>query len=234
MRFSGGCVFVRVCFLLLRWTENRQQIPIQLIHAAILLNTSETISTIFLPDFGLWEASKACRCDQCPFTRKKKRKRKPLLAFSKAPLYLTLLSVGRKKIKTASYWWDDKSKGLQRNLGEVQKCKAYTRTDKCKLKRNTHVDAHMHQNPSEAETTCTFFHVFGKVNTDKKYARGKNERKWTRKNLFIFFLLRCPSQGIVEYLLHIKGISHSFFFSSWLFLPSNKEKRFETRRINRD
>lgn len=67
----------------------------------------------------------------------------------------------------------------------MQECRAYTHTD-VNWKRNTHVDACMCQNPSKTETICTFFHVFGKVNTDKKYARGKklNEKVWEKIPFF--------------------------------------------------
>lgn len=63
-------------------------------------------------------------------------------------------------------------------------------------------------NPSNRDALCTLFHVWGEIYTDKKYARRKRRKEEWK----VSFLQRCPSQGIVEYLLHIKAISLTYFF----------------------
>lgn len=84
----------------------------------------------------------------------------------------------------------------------------------------------MCQNPSKTETICTFFHVFGKLNTDKKYARGKKiKRKSLRKKILFSTELVLTRNSRVS-ITHQRRNTLFFPFDSVSLLI--KRKRVET------
>lgn len=108
---------------------------------------------------------------------------------------------------------------------KVQECRAYTHTYRCKLKKkhtSMHACAKIHL--KQKLSALSFMSLENSIQTKNMQEEKKlKEKVWEKKS---FFLLSWFSQGIAEYLLHIKGATLFFPFDSVSLLI--KRKRVET------
>lgn len=93
---------------------------------------------------------------------------------------------------------------------KVQECRAYTHTYRCKLKKkhtSMHACAKIHL--KQKLSALSFMSLENSIQTKNMQEEKKlKEKVWEKKS---FFLLSWFSQGIAEYLLHIKGATLCFF-----------------------
>lgn len=122
------CICVNVlCVVKVDWWIDSAKIT-----NSFTANTS--CRSIFLPDLGLREASKACCCDQCPFIT------------AKLKIIIITILFGLFQIKSLfdiTFSWKKErwpligeiTKIVCIKIFKVQECRVYTRTYRCKLKK---------------------------------------------------------------------------------------------------